>query len=148
MLQFGDIAHFAETDAGGSAITPRAGKSQRHLRGPDLPATGREQDFGRTMKFAREFKTARHRLGLSQDQAARKWKVPLKALQNWEQGVRTPRAETLLRLFTILFPDGFGKTVFAARRRRQSGSLRKHATAASARRTKPAVVTRQRRKGS
>ena len=64
-------------------------------------------DFGCTMNFADVFKTARPRLGLSQPKAARKWNVPLKALQNWEQGVRTPHAETLLRLFPVLFPHGF-----------------------------------------
>ena len=69
----------------------------------------RENYSNRQMTFAREFKTARHRLGLGQGDAARKWNVPLKALQNWEQGVRTPRAQTLLRLLSVLFPERFGK---------------------------------------
>lgn len=63
----------------------------------------------RPMNLAREFKIARLRLRLSQGEAARIWRVPLKALQNWEQGVRTPRAQTLLRLLPILFPHGFRK---------------------------------------
>jgi transcriptional regulator with XRE-family HTH domain len=63
------------------------------------------------MNFAGVFKIARRRLGLSQSEAARKWSVPLKALQNWEQGVRTPRAQTLLRLLPILFPRGLERRI-------------------------------------
>ncbi|MBC8012338.1 MAG: helix-turn-helix transcriptional regulator [Burkholderiales bacterium] len=56
-------------------------------------------------KLATMIKAARERLGLSQSEAAEAWSVPLKTLQKWEQATRSPRGETLARLWPILFPE-------------------------------------------
>ena len=53
-------------------------------------------------QFAKQLQKARQRLGLSQSQAAKEWDVPLKTLQQWEQGVALPRGSTLLRLLPLL----------------------------------------------
>jgi DNA-binding transcriptional regulator YiaG len=52
--------------------------------------------------FAKQVKEARRRLGLSQSQAATKWGVNLRTLQEWEQAKILPRGETLLRLLPLL----------------------------------------------
>ena len=54
--------------------------------------------------LASQIKQARERLGLSQSEAAEKWKVPVRTLQKWEQSASNPRGETLARLWPILFP--------------------------------------------
>lgn len=56
--------------------------------------------------FAKQVKAARARLGLSQSQAAAQWSVPLKSLQNWEQGLVLPMGATLLRLLPLLSAPG------------------------------------------
>jgi DNA-binding transcriptional regulator YiaG len=53
-------------------------------------------------QFAKKLREARKRLGLSQSIAAKKWQVPLKNLQNWEQGIVLPTGTTLLRLLPLL----------------------------------------------
>ncbi len=63
-----------------------------------------------TVELASQFKAARHRLGLSQSQAAHAWKINLRTLQDWEIGRRFPRGETLNRLLPILFPNGPGSS--------------------------------------
>lgn len=52
--------------------------------------------------FAKQLKSARQRLKLSQSQAAKEWGVPLKTLQQWEQAVAMPRGSTLLTLLPLL----------------------------------------------
>ena len=41
-------------------------------------------------------------LGLSQSQAAKAWEVPVQTLQEWEQGVQSPRGFALKHLRQIL----------------------------------------------
>lgn len=57
------------------------------------------------MNFAEEFKKARQRHGLSQSEAALQWKIPIRALRNWEQGLRAPNGPTLFQLLPVLFPQ-------------------------------------------
>ena len=59
----------------------------------------------RGLNFAEHFKQARLRHGLSQTQAAVQWKIPLRALRNWEQGLRAPNGRTLFKLVPVLFPQ-------------------------------------------
>ena len=47
-------------------------------------------------------KLKRAREGLSQSQASQAWGIPKRALQCWEQGIRTPRGFTLHALEKIL----------------------------------------------
>ena len=54
------------------------------------------------MDFAKQIKNARKRAGLSQSQAAAAWGVNVEALQTWEQGIRKPNAENLLKLLPHL----------------------------------------------
>jgi DNA-binding XRE family transcriptional regulator len=56
-------------------------------------------------RFAVHFKKARQRCGFSQTEAALEWNVPVRALRNWEQGLRAPNGPTLLRLLPVLFPQ-------------------------------------------
>lgn len=53
-------------------------------------------------QFAKQLREARQRLGLSQSQAAKTWKVNLRTLQEWEQAKILPRGATLLRLLPLL----------------------------------------------
>jgi DNA-binding transcriptional regulator YiaG len=57
------------------------------------------------VRFAVHFKKARRRCGFSQTEAALEWNVPVRALRNWEQGLRAPNGPTLLRLLPVLFPQ-------------------------------------------
>lgn len=57
------------------------------------------------LNFAEHFKKARQRNGLSQSEAARQWKIPLRALRNWEQGLRAPNGRALFHLLPVLFPQ-------------------------------------------
>jgi transcriptional regulator with XRE-family HTH domain len=59
----------------------------------------------RKVNFARQFKAARKRDGLSQPAAAIRWNVPVRALRNWEQGIRIPSGQTIVRLLPVLFPE-------------------------------------------
>ena len=56
------------------------------------------------MGLSTQIKAARARLGLSQSQAAKAWGVPLQTLKNWEQGMNSPRGQTLDRLIPVWFP--------------------------------------------
>lgn len=46
-------------------------------------------------ELARKLKAARQKLGLSQAQAAKEWKIPKPTLVKWEQNQRTPRGFAL-----------------------------------------------------
>ena len=50
------------------------------------------------MDIANRIERARNALGVSQEQAAKKWGVSLRTLQNWEQGVNAPRGLGLVAL--------------------------------------------------
>ncbi len=63
-----------------------------------------------TVDLASQIRGARERLNLSQSEAAQKWDIPLKTLQNWEQGRSFPRGKTLQRLWPILFPSAHGSS--------------------------------------
>lgn len=58
-----------------------------------------------SLRLSSQIQQARERLGLSQSEAAKAWGVPLSTLKKWEQATRTPRGETLDRLWPILFPE-------------------------------------------
>ncbi len=61
-----------------------------------------------SLNFAQRFKAARKRDGLSQPAAAIRWNVPVRALRNWEQGIRIPSGQTIVRLLPVLFPELIG----------------------------------------
>ncbi len=50
------------------------------------------------MAFSEMLKEARERTGLTQDPLAAKTGLPVRSIQNWEQGHRSPRAEIVLLL--------------------------------------------------
>jgi transcriptional regulator with XRE-family HTH domain len=54
--------------------------------------------MGTAMRFSEMLKQARERAGLTQDALAAKTGLPLRSIQNWEQGHRSPRAEIVLAL--------------------------------------------------
>ena len=54
------------------------------------------------MEIAQRIKSIRARLGLSQKQAAGKWSVPVRTLQQWEQARSKPRGLGLVQLKAIL----------------------------------------------
>jgi transcriptional regulator with XRE-family HTH domain len=54
------------------------------------------------MRFADMLKQARERAGLTQEGLAEKTGLPLRSLQNWEQGHRTPRVGVILTLARAL----------------------------------------------
>jgi DNA-binding transcriptional regulator YiaG len=54
------------------------------------------------MQIGELVKAKRAELGLTQTQAAARWEIPIRALQTWEQGVRTPRGLALRQLELIL----------------------------------------------
>jgi transcriptional regulator with XRE-family HTH domain len=54
------------------------------------------------MPFAELIQQLREQAGLSQSQLARKAGVPVRSVQNWEQGHRLPRAQALLPLARAL----------------------------------------------
>ena len=54
------------------------------------------------MELAQRLKSAREKLALSQSQASKTWEIPIKTLQSWEQGVRTPSGLAFRQLETIL----------------------------------------------
>ncbi len=51
-------------------------------------------------------KAARKKLGLSQSQAAKRWKISVKSLQGWEQGWREPRGLYLEKVEAVLKKAG------------------------------------------
>jgi transcriptional regulator with XRE-family HTH domain len=53
-----------------------------------------------------QFQKARQARGLTQAQLARRAKVPLRSLQEWEQGTRIPRFDRVVQL-----ADGLGCTL-------------------------------------
>jgi len=55
------------------------------------------------MDFARLIKAARQRERLSQSQAAKKWDVPLRTLQAWEERTNQPGAKHIDKLLPKLF---------------------------------------------
>ena len=55
------------------------------------------------MDFANLIKKARQRASLSQSQAAKKWRVPLRTLQAWEEGTNQPGAKHIDKLLPLLF---------------------------------------------
>jgi transcriptional regulator with XRE-family HTH domain len=50
------------------------------------------------MRFAELIQKLREQAGLSQSELARKAGVPVRSVQNWEQGHRLPRPQALLPL--------------------------------------------------
>ncbi len=50
------------------------------------------------MGFNDMLKEAREKAGLTQEDLAAKTGLPLRSIQNWEQGHRSPRAEVVLTL--------------------------------------------------
>jgi transcriptional regulator with XRE-family HTH domain len=50
------------------------------------------------MEFSEMLKEAREKAGLTQDALAVRTGLPLRSIQNWEQGHRVPRAEVVLTL--------------------------------------------------
>jgi transcriptional regulator with XRE-family HTH domain len=54
------------------------------------------------MPFAELIQKLREQAGLSQSELARKAGVPVRSVQNWEQGHRLPRAQALLPLANAL----------------------------------------------
>lgn len=54
------------------------------------------------MGFAENLQRLRESAGLSQSGLATKSGIPLRSIQNWEQGHRTPRADVLLSLAKAL----------------------------------------------
>ncbi len=74
-----------------------------------------------SLNFAQQFKAARKRDGLSQPAAAVRWDVPVRALRNWEQGLRIPSGQTIVRLLPVLFPE-----ILAGHKRRSPESRTTH----------------------
>jgi transcriptional regulator with XRE-family HTH domain len=54
------------------------------------------------MRFAELIQNLREQAGLSQAELARKAGVPVRSVQNWEQGHRLPRPQALLPLANAL----------------------------------------------
>jgi transcriptional regulator with XRE-family HTH domain len=54
------------------------------------------------MGFGTMLKTLREKSGLSQSELAKKAGLPLRSIQNWEQGHRMPRVQALPRLAKVL----------------------------------------------
>ncbi len=54
------------------------------------------------MRFAELIQKLREQAGLSQSELARKAGVPVRSIQNWEQGHRLPRPQALLPLASAL----------------------------------------------
>jgi DNA-binding transcriptional regulator YiaG len=54
------------------------------------------------LDFANLIKAARRQQNLSQSQAAAKWDVPVRTLQQWEQGANSPGAKHLEKLLPLL----------------------------------------------
>jgi DNA-binding transcriptional regulator YiaG len=54
------------------------------------------------VQIAEQLASTRARLRLTQEEAAKKWGVPLKTLQSWEQGARKPSRFACRQLETIL----------------------------------------------
>ncbi len=57
------------------------------------------------MDLASLIKAARLKAKLSQSQACAAWGVPLKTLQNWEQGLRQPSAEHIVRVLPYIIGE-------------------------------------------
>jgi len=57
-----------------------------------------EENTNEAESFAGLIKSKRKRDGLSQSQAASKWKISICNIQNWEQGRRTPKGYALSAL--------------------------------------------------
>jgi transcriptional regulator with XRE-family HTH domain len=89
-----------------------------------FPGNGSARARSLAIEFASLFKEVRKRHGLSQSQAAKRWKVRLKALQNWEQGMRIPGGRNLIQLLPILFPDKFRSHVKLRRSRARRSNVR------------------------
>ena len=54
------------------------------------------------MEFRDKLRRLRKKAGLSQSGLSKKAGVPLRSVQNWEQGQRKPRIDVLLRLARAL----------------------------------------------
>ena len=54
------------------------------------------------VELSTEIREARHKLGLTQEAAARKWGIPLATLRKYEQGQRRPRGLAMKMLRQIL----------------------------------------------
>jgi DNA-binding transcriptional regulator YiaG len=54
------------------------------------------------MNLASLIKSARLAAGLTQQEAAKAWNIPLGTIRSWEQGQRKPGAEHLEKLFPLL----------------------------------------------
>ena len=70
------------------------------------------------MPFAERFKAAHEKLGLTQEQAAKKWGVNVRTLQDWEQKRHEPRGFGRVQLEKLL--DGILGPAPASRKRRSS----------------------------
>ncbi len=55
--------------------------------------------------IGQQIKASRARLGLSQSQAARRWKISIRTLQQWEQGHRIPRVPALRYIEEVILRD-------------------------------------------
>jgi transcriptional regulator with XRE-family HTH domain len=79
------------------------------------------------MGFADMLKQAREKVGLSQAALAERTGLPLRSIQNWEQGHRTPRVAVVLKLARtlgvrvegLLVAMAEGEPASAPRRKRQ-----------------------------
>ena len=62
-----------------------------------------EVDFGDDLRFVRHIsvRALRERLGLTQDEFARRYRFPLRSVQEWEQGRKRPAAGTMTLLLAI-----------------------------------------------
>lgn len=73
-------------------------RKRRGRRNANAPLTDDEFEFGYGAMLAR---TARAATGLSQDAFARKYRIPVATLRDWEQGRRAPDAGSLSYLRVI-----------------------------------------------
>lgn len=77
---------------------PTEAQIQRWKEGDEV-----DVDFSDDLRFVRKInvRALRERLGLTQEEFARRYRFPLRSVQEWEQGRKRPAAGTMTLLLAI-----------------------------------------------